>query len=199
MTSCETCEARISALIDGELDSIEVIEMMDHAMECVSCREFYADARALDRRLRAGVTGTAAEPAVVIPILPPGVWERIERAGRAPEPQPLRQWGLRIAALVLVGIGLWNIGGLRREPVATPAQAYDISLEENAAGMTETRFVEMTAELMKSDRRFHRAMYQVMKDINEATGAREGSEDAFVVQPEDRDRETRERESRLPS
>ena len=87
MNGCEACEERISALLDGELDSTEVIEALDHAMACDACRRFYLDARVLDRRMRpAGLVAAAGRAVDITAVLPAGIWEKIERSGRRPEP-----------------------------------------------------------------------------------------------------------------
>ena len=47
---CHDVSEALSVLIDGELDPIELLPVIDHLAECPKCRAFYQQSRAFDDR-----------------------------------------------------------------------------------------------------------------------------------------------------
>jgi len=196
MKSCQEHESRISAWLDGEFDAERRLELLDHFARCPGCRRFYLEARAL-AGLVAGVGAAPAEP------LPADMWERIasrvdrHRAGRAVRRRPA-VWMLRAAALLAValGVGFWQLRGAA-QPEAPPASASEIEvlLEQDQGEMSETRFVELTTEVLRADRRFHRAMLEVMEQVVAET-ATERSPETSEGRGDERAEEGGERKTR---
>ena len=69
------------------------------------------------------------------------------------------------------------IGGLAFIFHAKPryTKDMDIWLGEDAGSMTEDRFIELTKEVLRADRRYHVALYQVMDQVVRDTDVREAS------------------------
>lgn len=73
-------------------------------------------------------------------------------------------------------VSAWSSGGGRAKLAPRPADA-EIVLGEATGQMTETRFVDLTKEVLRADRRYHAAMHEVMEQVlrdtsGEATPAR---------------------------
>jgi len=195
MSHCEHIETQLSTWLDEDLERDEQIECLDHVARCASCREFYLDARALDGLVAQVRTPAGAdEPS-------PEVWRRIQwvagkpaRASRSRIPV----WVLQAAAVVVLAVGLsvvmWK-GGTAK----APDQA-EVLLGSNQ-NMTESRFVELTKEVLQADRRYHTAMYRIMEQVVRDTG--EGGEgaldEALPVSNEFDHRETAESAGRTPA
>lgn len=158
---CESYEILISTWIDEGLERDGQREIFDHFTRCEACRAFYRDTRALD-----GLVAAASPEAAVAEEPAPEVWERIERR-MVPEEETVRglpAWALRAAAALVIGIALaflpWP-----QSPPARAVNQLELVLEENRGSMTEMRFLELAAELLRSDRRYHFAMQEVMEKV----------------------------------
>lgn len=167
MNECERQEMALSSWLDGETagDAAPAVEVLDHLVRCPSCRAFYREARALDGVL-AGVrpAAPAAEPP------PERLWEGIRDAASLEGSRwsRLPAWSLRAAALLLVGLGL--LFALAAPAPEGSENGADVMVELAADDdMTEARFVELTTEVMRADRRFHFAMLDVMQQVVEDT------------------------------
>lgn len=154
---CEIHQSDLSALLDGELDAREALTPVDHVTDCGACREFWRSARALQ-------DATGPEPAAE-PLPPADGWRRIEstvlRKDRAH-----RTWAWRIAAALVVGIGL--LFTLRSAPPPETGPEPSPATLEIQAGthpMSERRFVELTAELLQADPAYHLKMLEVMRQV----------------------------------
>ena len=144
MNNCEHYEMLVSTWLDGQLDRSEQVECFDHVVRCESCRGFYVDARALDGLVASVRTpAEAEEPSREL-------WKRIEwataRERRKPSRRGLPLWALQAAAVLVLAVGLsaivWN-GGI----APAPEQA-EVLLGQDT-DMTETRFVELTRDLVE--------------------------------------------------
>lgn len=165
MKSCEDYQSRISGWLDGELADAGRLELLDHFARCAACRRFYLEARALDG-LVAGIAEAPGEP------LPREMWERIAaRAGGSVvgriRTSRRSTWMLRVAALLALalGVGYWQLRESARPASPQPASQIEVLLEQDQGEMSETRFVELTTEVLRADRRFHRAMLEVMEQV----------------------------------
>jgi predicted anti-sigma-YlaC factor YlaD len=151
---CDTHQADLSALLDGELDAREASPAIDHLTGCRACRDFWRGARALQ---------TAAGSATAVALAPPADgWERIEAAvGR----RDRGAWAWRVAAALLVGLGL--LLTLRPAPPRgiEPQAPAAIEVRTGTGDMSERRFVELTTELLRADRDFHTKMLEVMLQV----------------------------------
>jgi len=159
MNHCELCELELSAVMDGEAAPDNLAAALDHLVECSSCRDFYRSARAVDAAV---AQGKASPP-------PERVWRRIEAEARgAVVPFPARRvasWVARAAAVGLVAVGLWAVGVLRL-PSLPVGDEVEVSLESDRGSMSDERFVKLTTELLKSDRRYHRKMMEILTVVN---------------------------------
>ena len=180
MNRCEHHETLLSAWLDGPLDRESQIECLDHVARCASCRTFYLDARALDGLVAVLHTRATAPPA------PREVWERIAWATRGAGRRTLRPrlttWALQAAAVLVVAIGLsvlvWS------DRVAPAPEEAELRLGEGGA-MTESRFVELTKEVLRADPRYHTAMQRVMEQvIRDTSGSEEASPERPAMGPE---------------
>ncbi|MFN7943178.1 MAG: zf-HC2 domain-containing protein [Thermoanaerobaculia bacterium] len=162
MNDCIAHEETLSAWLDGETTGEDAALALEHTLGCASCREFYLAARDLGRRLGA----TAAAP----PAVPAPVWDRI-RAQAGFERQTVVAWRgygfLAKAAMLVVGLGAVLL--LARGPAAP-----------GAAEMSDARFVAMTRELLESDPRYQRTLYQVLRSAP-ALSRGESPEDGSTV------------------
>jgi predicted anti-sigma-YlaC factor YlaD len=171
MNPCERFEESLSALIDGELEPVELRPTADHLADCDACRTFYQRARALEEALLERASPGAA------PAAPEHVWRRI-RAERAASPvagrRPAR-WAPLVAAGLLLAVGLWAT--LSRGGPARSAGHVEVIVAGAPERMSEERFVALTTELLQADPRYHRKMLEVMSVVAEpggGEGRREG-------------------------
>jgi predicted anti-sigma-YlaC factor YlaD len=175
MNSHEDYEILVSSWIDGQLERPRQVEMLDHLARCESCRQFYLEARGLE-----GLMASVREPRAAEPPSPQ-VWDRIEfasRRRRARVPSWRRRvpaWAMQAAAVLVVAVGLGVVfWGGRANLAPRPADA-EIVLGEATGQMTETRFVDLTKEVLRADRRYHAAMHEVMEHVLRDTTVREAS------------------------
>jgi predicted anti-sigma-YlaC factor YlaD len=166
---CEACEMSISALLDGEEGKDETLPLLDHLVGCPSCQAFYREARALDVSLKTG-PAAATEPA------PEALWKRIERRGFAAN--EWRSWAPRLAAALLVALGaVWAAHSLGAGAAGGPIE---IVLGQGGS-MTDRHFVEITAEVLRSDPRYRQEMLRVMSAVAAEAGPRETPADQDPV------------------
>ncbi|MDZ4806476.1 MAG: hypothetical protein SGI90_16605 [Candidatus Eisenbacteria bacterium] len=176
MNIFEEFEMLASAFVDDELNRDETVTLLDHLGICETCRCFYRQARSL---------GDALSASPVPAILTDKIWQRIEsRAQRRPM---MPAWGVRAAAGILVAVLVWQVAQFRFPPLqdSQPIEAgpeesgpIQLSLEESKGAMSDDRFIELTSEILRADRRYHTAMLQVMADVNQATGIARLSEES---------------------
>jgi hypothetical protein len=163
--------------------------MMDHLVRCGRCRDFYLSARALSGLLAAtGVEAHAEQPSS-------RVWERIERSSEERASVLRGPWAwtrvrrLPMAALASAAAVLVVLGVLVTRPqppdAGAPSRA-GIRLGEDAGRMSDARFVELTAEVLRADRRYREAFYQVMRQVEQDTSDDEASVDLHRPEGEGR-------------
>lgn len=201
---CEIHQADLSALIDGELDARDAIAAVDHVTDCGACREFWRSARALQD----ATSAEAGAEAGAEPLPPADGWRRIESTvqgedRRSHRARP-RTWAWRIAAMLVVGVGLLFAlqpgspqPGSPRDTGLEPGLAGTIEVQAGTRPMSERRFVEVTTELLRADPAYHAMMLDVMRQVVAPEGLpgtlREGAP-ASEDDPEGDEREPR----RLP-
>jgi hypothetical protein len=177
---CDAHQIDLSALLDGELDAREALPAVDHLTECRRCREFWRGARALQ--------AAAASPRLASPGPPADGWRRIEAAV---ERRRHRAWAGRIAAALVVGLGL--LLALRPAPLfelepepGPPAAA--IEIRAGSGDMSERRFVELTTELLQADPDYHTKMLEVMRQVAAPEGLDGALREGAPVSEDDPDR-----------
>ncbi len=172
MNSNDNHETNLSALLDGELQGEELLRGVDALVEDPELRDFWRSARSLQKGLAQNGLAESREP------LPEGMWEKIESRAKSSRSarvyqlfaQP-RAWAAAASIVLLLGLGAL---GLFHELTPTSAGARTVELASAEGQMTEERFIELTLELLQSDPRYHRKMFQVMKTVQEeAYGRRE--------------------------
>ena len=189
-STCEAVQASLSALLDGELDALEFAPVVDHLVDCADCRRFHEQARSLD-----GLVATAAGIGRDTPPAPEAVWDRIVAE---PAPQARRSWSRSwpawasaAAASLVLGLGLAFVafdGQAARSPGLPDSggsETEETVLIAGRGAMTEARFVELARELLQADRRYHRAMYEVIQTATSGRKDREGSAEVRIVDSED--------------
>jgi len=191
MNHCEPFEILVSAWLDGALGRDEQIECVDHLVRCAACRRFYVDARALDGLVAAVRTPqSAAAPS-------PDAWQRVERAARPARRRP-PTWMLQAAAVVTLAVGLyvmtWSTGrGI------SPAPAGDDIVLGTGGTMTDTRFIELTKEVLRAEPRYHTAMHQVLDQALRDSVPREAPSGDVAAPTFERTRQQPESQRRLPA
>ena len=192
MSDCERYEILVSSWLDAQLERADQIEMLDHLVRCARCRDFYLSARALSGLLAAAGSEALAEAPS------PHVWERIERSSDERSPVLRGGWAwararqfqmaaLAAAAAVLVVLGVLVTKPERPESDA-PART-GIRLGADSGRMSDARFVELTAEVLRADRRYREAFYEVMRQVERDTSDDEGWAD--IHRPSEEAREER--------
>lgn len=195
MNNPEMMEIQVSALIDGELARSAMLNVIDTLLEDEQCRRFYRQAREIDLALestrpRGETRGASTE-----------LWDRIEAAARkggsAAEGTPAAQrfsrhpwWLFRAAAAVLVLAGVVAIGGFMLSPSNGDLQVIDIVANRSTQVMDDERFIELTAEILQADPRYHRAMLDIVEAVSRHSMPREGVVDwdrDFLVNAADND------------
>lgn len=164
MSRCEFMEPAVSALADGELAAVEVAAAVDHLAACAGCRELYRRIRALDEAVAVWSGPAAGEPA------PPQLWRRIAEDAAPPRrPAGARwsTWALRVAALALMACGVWWAAPPPGPSLLAGGDSVEVVLGSDPGSMTDRRFLEMTTELLRADRRYHRLMWKVMQAVAE--------------------------------
>ena len=185
VTRCDEIEPEISALLDGELSHSECLAVVDHLLVCEHCRAFYRGGRSLDEALHAAQVVSASDE------LPGGLWERIEAAARPPStsrvvplrvPRRVRTTLFQAAAVLVLALGGWWM--LERRATDLPPLPADgivqVAVESNPGAMDDSRFLQMTTELLQADRRYHLKMYQILSAVNRQTFVREGGREGSL-------------------
>jgi len=159
---CETYEVLISTWMDEGLERDGQRELFDHFVRCSECRDFYRDARALE-----GLAAVVSDEAAIAEDPSPDVWSRIESRTAPGEKTAagLPSWALRAAAVLVLGLALALVPWPESPAPARDADRVELILEENRGSMTESRFLELATELLRSDRRYHFAMQEVMEKV----------------------------------
>ncbi len=176
MKSRETMEANLSALFDGELAGSELLETLDALAASPELQRFWSEMRRLQDLAAPPLPGAGAEPP------PEHLWRRIARRGRLGKTGRARTFRLSsrawaAAAMLLIGIGL-AAGGVLRLPVLRASdEPVEVTLGEDVGKMTEERFIALTTELLRADRRYHRKMLEVLEAVTAGEVIEEGSMD----------------------
>ena len=169
---CENYEVLISTWMDESLERDDQRELFDHFTRCSACRSFYRDARALE-----GLVAATSEESTLAENPSPAVWSQIESRTTREEKSVagVPAWALRAAAVVVLGVALAFLPWPQSPVPARNANSVELVLEENRGLMTDGRFVELAAEVLRSDRRYHFAMQEVMEKVIEDEWDLEGA------------------------
>jgi hypothetical protein len=183
MKHCERFEEHLSAWLDDELERADQVEWIDHLVRCSACREFTIQARSLD-----GLIATVRPPRDAVEPSP-DLWNKIQStttaASIAPAPaSSLWYAGLRAAAVLVLSVGLGALFMSGPETANTGYDPAEIRLGENSGGMDDSRFMQLTTEVLRADPRYHDALYKVMEQVVRETGSRETSSEYFVSDDE---------------
>ena len=167
MNACLDWEPQISTLIDGHCPNDEVLPILDHTLQCESCRHFYLQARSLDCRLAELRNHRDELP------MPGPLWDRISLESGLHKPRLLSRikvavWAPLLAAVLFLFLGLNYFKTAKDRESMLEAGQLEIVLESNARHMTERRFVGIAKELLESDRKYHQQMLFLMQDITQA-------------------------------
>lgn len=173
-------EMDISALIDGELESHRLLPLLDALVRDEQLRRFYLDARALQTTLDGDVKDDFVSEEV-IPVTD-DIWDGIEQRRQQKQTKffslnslPVKMFSA--AAVILLLVGMWAGGVFPWQTPEWKSDVLQVELEANAGNMDEQRFMELTAELLRADRRYHRRMLEMMEAVNSRAFVREGTAD----------------------
>jgi hypothetical protein len=150
-------ELSASAALDGELDPVETLALLDDMAADPECRAHWRRIRELDRRL---------DPLVV----------PAERPLPVARPARAWIWGLApVAAAALFALLLLRPDTIRVDPVPAP-DGQPLTVHLQAGEMTDARFVELVVELLQSDRVYQDKMREVLEEVRpQASLAEAGS------------------------
>lgn len=197
LNACELYEAELSAVLDGELDLVDLPATLDHLIDCPRCAAFYRSSRLLGHAVsssRAELSSRAEESFRIEPH--ESLWRRIserapwtetseasERTDRVatrqqtPKPLPrrsrrsrLQEWAPRLAAVLVLAFGLWMVQVTSRDG----GSAFLRSGGEVGEGatmpeaMSEQRFVALATEVLRADPKYHHEMLEVMESATRA-------------------------------
>ncbi len=165
---CETASSALSALLDNELSHLERLEAVDHLAACANCRHFYRRARDLDGWMATLESDGQDEP------VSETMWSRVTSATSKQEARPSRIWLSSLAAMTLLACSLWLMQTLNPSGPGAPALV-ELQLEEDRGQMTDQRFVALTTEVLRADRRYHHKMLEVMSTVADRTRLSEGT------------------------
>jgi hypothetical protein len=157
----ELYEVEISALLDNELSHADILELVDHLVASDECRPFYQQARELSQTMS-------------LSDLPPDMWERIEKRASEGRQRRFPRWPLKLVAVVVCAVGIWSIGRYVPREARLDNPSVTIQLASDSGQMNEDRFIELTTELLRADRRYHSKMGEIMNAVN-ASASHEGS------------------------
>ncbi|MBS1262131.1 MAG: hypothetical protein MAG453_01470 [Calditrichaeota bacterium] len=156
-------EENLSAIMDGELRGEPLLESIDALVEDASLREFWRNARSLQKALNRRAEAGADTP-------PEALWERVERrtGTRRAKVISLKRWSPQVwaAAASIVLVFSLALAGLLRGTLPPEAAARTVELGSREGRMSEQRFVQITSELLMADSRYHRKMLEVMETVN---------------------------------
>ena len=186
--NCETYEILISTCIDEGVERDEQRELLDHLVRCPACREFYTESRALEGLVVLAGEGTASEPP------PAELWGRIERrASKSPaRAESWPSWGWRAAAVLLLGAALAFVPWPAARSAGGTARQMEIVLEADKGDMTDGRFLQLAAEVLRADRRYHFAMQEVMDKVVDEEWEPEGASSEGLTEDRTRDQDEEE-------
>ncbi|MFH1843127.1 MAG: zf-HC2 domain-containing protein [bacterium] len=175
MSACEQYEIEFSALLDGESSTAQVVELLDHLVQCPACREFYQELRSF-QDLVDDLPDLAELPAQL------SLQQRLQtRAGIVP------RWARGLAAVFLFMVGVVGITtvSITEEPdLANSPIPATITLEENRGQMNDDRFLEIVTELLQAGRQYHDEMAEILKQIQRPTSADE-IVDRYAIAPDE--------------
>jgi hypothetical protein len=159
-------ELSSSAALDGELDPVETLELLDDMADDADCRENWRRARSMDRHL---------DPMIV----PANRPLRAARRGVA-----RAWWFVPVAAAALFAALLLRPDMIRMDSMSDPGgQPLTVRLE--AGEMTDARFVELVVEVLQADQRYQEKMREVLAEVRpEASLAEAGSSEADLNRTE---------------
>ena len=144
MNTCERMGERISALVDGELQGREKLEVMEHLSRCPRCRAVFEDYTAMGEAMAAD---TVSAPAGFADAVMARVAATPQEA-KKPAAPPWRRWAVTAACFALAFAGLWAVQG--QEKPAAPETALYAADDAKAAvprmaAETESTFSLTTA------------------------------------------------------
>ena len=180
--ACESYEVHISALMDGEAEPADAMQVLDHLPGCDSCQRFYQQARELQKLVDAYPVAPGSTEALEARAAGGAV--PLRTAGAADEDaahlqtgsnkvvaleRPSRWiWSLAASLLVALGFGLGQgvSGALPQQQVA-PGGEVVVQIGADEGRMSEERFVALAVELLRADRKYHRKMSEVLDEVQE--------------------------------
>ncbi len=176
--TCTEMDARIDALLDGELPDDERAEVEAHLAGCAACAALHADLVALRNRAR-------ATPREIPP--PPAVWEAVERltardsrlATRESRRSPRSPWYLAAAAVLLVALS----------SLATVLVVRDrdsrLATRDSAAAALDPRLAALEADYQRATAELVRALEAeaaLTPSVREALGRHLAVVDAAIAE-----------------
>lgn len=161
MKRCKEYEIELSAMLDGESDPATAVALMDHISECGACRSFYQELRSF-QSLVDDLSPVAKPREVSQPAR--SLWSWIF---------PVPRWAWGAAAAILIAIGSYAVG-TTQAGVAIDGNTITFEVDPNESTVSEEEFVELASEILRSDPRYQRQLYQILGQIETGEGSGEG-------------------------
>ena len=167
-------ELQASLALDGEISHDEMLALLDAMAADPDARSFWRRARrtqATIDRLRAGArSGERSAPR------------------RGPVPSPRARWSVAAVAVAALALLLLAPGPRPWERPSDPSSAIpadpdppsavSVRLAEDRGSMSEKRFVDLTLELLRADRRYRHEMREILEQVEPDRVVAESSGDA---------------------
>ena len=96
---------------------------------------------------------------------------------------------LGLAAGLILALGIWLLRPAVLEESAPVLDreggVVNVVLEQDRGSMSDERFLELTTELLRADRGYHRKMFEIMRVVDDMTARPEGSTDEPALESRD--------------
>jgi len=176
MNGCQEHEIELSSLLDGESSAAAMVRTLDHLVGCPACRGFYAELRSFQERVDSlaplspgeGLSTTPADPFPVVSpaVAPASAGKRRLPGGARPIRLPRWAWGAAATLILTLSLaGAHWLPARRQAPRPERGETLTVRLEEDAGQMSDRRFLQLTTELLRADRRYREMMGRVLDDV----------------------------------
>ena len=181
MKTCEEYQMDLSAMLDGELESSEIADTVEHLAKCETCMGVFEKFKSLQN----GIDALIEEPAV-----PRQIWKNIKKElpkEKKPVMIPIMNYTLKIVAAAALLMIMFTLGYNFNQPITAEVidQNTPIVLASDRGNMSDERFRALTREILSADPDYIRKMYIILHTLEF-----EGSTSDLEALPNDNTQQT---------